>query len=187
MGPQSQHYGYYGEQKKQFPFKIVALILGAVVLLVIAISVIGTVLKNNGVGVQAQHLSVRLANLNSLTAAGTGQLTNPDLRKLNAETAIITDGVSVDMSSIVVDTKKIDKSILSAESDTSDTTKLDAARLDGTYDSVYAKVLQQRLESMNAIFAELYAKTNSSSLRHSLDSDTSNYQAILTNLQKVTI
>ena len=187
MGPQSQHYGYYGEQKKQFPFKIVGLILGVIVLLIVAIAGIGALLKNNGVGVQAQHLSVRVANLTTLTAAGKGELTNPDLRKLNAETAIITDRVGVDMSSIVVDTKKIDKTILAAESDANDTSKLASAKLDGTYDSVYAKVLQQRLESMNAIFAEISAKTNSSSLRSSLDADTSNYQAILTNLQKVTL
>jgi len=184
MGPNHSNFtGYYGAPKRQINKKLIFLIAGIVVLLFIVIFVISAVLGKDNIGTQSQHLSVRLGNLTTLTSAAAKELGSGDLKKLNAETSIITDGVQSDLAATLP--KKIDKSIEADEADTTATTTLQNAALAGTYDASYKQVLQQKLESIMALLTEMYSKTKSPSLRTTLSSDYNNYQAILTNLNKI--
>lgn len=187
MQPSQPQYGYVGNQKQRQapPFKIIGLIGGVLVLLVIAIVVMNIFLSQNSIGTQSQHLSARLSNLSTLTTSATKLLTNSELKKLNAETSIITAGTVSELESLFP--KKIDANIQSEESVATDTTKLASAKLAGTYDTEYKQVLSQRLESIDALLVEMYNKTTSKATRTSIDGRYKNYQTILTNLNKLEI
>lgn len=185
MGPTNSGYGYYGEQKKKFPIKLVAVIAVMVIIVVILIGVIGAALGSNGLGTQAQHLSARLTNLSAVTAGAATQLHNGDLKKINAETALVTTGAGADLASILP--KNVDKSITAAEADTTDTTSLSNAALNGTYDTVYKQVLQQQLQSVSALLVEMIGKAKSAPLSQTLTQDNANYQALLTSLSKISL
>lgn len=180
MGPKQPNYGYYGEQKRRPNFKVFGLIAGVLILLVVAIVVISGLLNKDSIGTQSQHLAARLTNLSALTTSASKQLSNGDLKKLNAEASIITDGVVSNLAGTLP--KKVDKAVASDESDASDTTKLGNAALAGTYDTAYRQVLQQKLESITALLSEMSNKTNSKKLRTTISDDYKNYQAVLSNL-----
>lgn len=184
MGPQP-NFGYYGEQKKRFNWKVPAIVLGGVILVLIAIFAISSFTSQNSIGTQAAHLSVRLTNLDTLTTGAAKQLQNGDLQKINAETSLITAGVAPGLASILP--KKADKSVVAAESDSAQTAALANAALAGTYDAEYKTILTQKLESITALLNEMYTKTNSRSARAALKADYANYAAILADLGKVSV
>lgn len=183
MGPNSSHFGYYGQQKPKPPIKMIALIVGVFIFLIIAIIVMQSIIKGGSIDTQAQHLSPQLTNVAALTVDGTDHLRSEDLKKINAETSIITEGAMSQLVSILP--AKPDKTIANSESDASSTAKLASAALDGTYDSEYKLVLTQKLESISALLTEMYTKTKSPSIQESLSSTYKNYQALLNNLGKI--
>lgn len=186
MGPGSyvtSTANYYNAPKRGVSKKMILLIVAGLIAVVTLIFVISSLSNRNNIGTESQHLSVQLTNLSTLTTAAGTKIGDGNLRKLNAETAIILDGVQADLATSLP--KKIDKQIAADESDSTATDSLATAELAGTYDATYKNVLKEKLESVTALMSTMYSKTKSTSLKSTLNTDYKNFEAILNNVNKL--
>lgn len=169
-----------------FPARLVLIIL-----LIVAVLIGGFMLLAAGSGNSGQlmqRLSARQATTLKLVADGQKNLSDDNLQKINSELNLIllSDGavVQAELSKAGL-AKKMDKTIVAAESDSTTFDKLASAKLNAQYDSTYRATLVQKLESLTALLRELHDKTKSKSLKSALSSEYRHLNGYIDELEKL--
>ena len=92
----------------------------------------------------------RLQSTRVITDSTKGNLKNPKLQVTNAQLASILNGkisqLSASLESQNIDTKKLSKTIVKAESSQEILDKLEEARLNAVYDNVYVREMNYQLQ-----------------------------------------
>ncbi|HEX6258748.1 MAG TPA: hypothetical protein VFZ48_04680 [Candidatus Saccharimonadales bacterium] len=143
--------------------------------------------SNDGLKKSLQRLTVRLEVLQSMTNDAREAIVNPDLAKINSDASILVTGsiaslekpmVAAGRGSVTDDNKK-------AEADTATLETLKQAKLTGNFDTTFARVLGQKIDTVLALLAETYGQTNSVSLKSALDHEYTNFKSIKEELSKL--
>jgi len=147
--------------------QIVLIAVGALAIIVtlsIVISSLASVGKNN-----LQHLAARLQSTDTIVGNAQSKITNTNLRALNSNLKIYLTNTNRDIAAPLlkqnVTVSKLDKTIVSSESGTDMTNRLEDARLNAVYDRTYAREIAYRLATIIALMNKIYSSTNSTSLK----------------------
>lgn len=165
-------------------FGILAVIVGAVV-------IISLLAKSTSTPTQdLEKLSARMTSLQAITTAAQPNLTANQLRSTNSNLSIFLSNTNRELSEQLVKNgvtpAKISKAVIAAEANTAMTTALEDARLNATYDSVYAREMSLRLVETTSLMSRIYDKSKSKSMREFLQATDTNLQAIRTQFQLAT-
>lgn len=149
-------------------FKTVGIIGGGLVLLVIIISVIaGTISANRQAPVQ--HLTARLATLEVIATDAQSNLKSSQLRSLNSSLRLFLTNTNRDivapLAAIGIDPKKLPASITQAESPEGVATRLDDARLNGTFDATYTREMEYLLSVTVTLAGQVASTTSRTDLK----------------------
>jgi hypothetical protein len=152
--------------------KLIALIAGALVIIVIIIAVVINVLVSNA-RQPLQRLSARLTSTSTVVSGAQGTLKSSQLRSLNSSLSLyLTDinrDISTPLTSAGVDVAKIDDKITAQESSATLTERLEDARLNAIYDRTYAREMAYRLDTLITLMKQIIASTNNSRLKTFLE------------------
>lgn len=162
-----------------FGIKQVALIGGALIILVI---ILAAVFGSIGGGKKAplERLSVRLTSTATVANNAQVNLKSSQLRSLNASLKLYFTNTNRDIAAPLtaagIDPEKIDKNIIASESTTAMTTRLENARLNAVYDRTYAREMAYQLGNTLTLINQIYKTTQSASLKTFLSSAYKNLQ-----------
>lgn len=150
---------------------VVILILGVLSFLAVVMMVFANIGK--GPSQDLETLYVRLSNTQKLVKDAQSNLTSNDLRIANSNVSIFLANTNRDIIDPLtkngINTKKIDPSITAAESDEKLVERLEDARLNAVYDSVYAREMSLRLAEIASLMSRSYNTTKSTSLKTFLE------------------
>ena len=146
------------------------LIVGSLVILAVIVAAFLLFGTRDNSGVLRERLSARQTVTLSVIADGQKNISGEDLGKLNSEVSIVlkSDDAALQAALKAAGTKP-DKKITASEADTDSVTELKTAKLNGQYDSKYRSILNQKLESLQALVKELYGSSKSKSLKATLN------------------
>lgn len=122
--------------------------------------------SSSGSGNLPQQLLYRLSSVQKLLDDGQKSLHNDELKKITAETSIILLGHSAVLKKSYPLPSKPDKksqAMINSESVTDILKQFSDAKLNGTYEITYKRVLLQKLNETHALVSEIEQKTKSSS------------------------
>jgi len=175
QGPQQSSWG-----KK---VKLIAIIGGALILLVIALSITLSAISNAN-REPAQKLSARLAATQSITDDAQRKLKSSQLRSLNSDLRLFFTNTSRDiatpLASFNVTAAALPDRITASETAIADGigTRLENARLNAVFDRTYAREMDFQLSTMIALLQQLYNAAPSEATKTFLDTTFKNIQPI---------
>lgn len=165
--------------------KIIALILGVLVLVGAgAFFIFGN--QGDSIDTQKQHLTARMTTLESLLEKGSASVTNPDLRKVQADASLLITGANTTLRE-AMPVKKVEKTITQSEADTTTFTELNDAKLNGSFDRPYQKALSTKLESTMALLKEIHSKSTSKTVKDAASKSYDTYNSVLASLSTVSL
>lgn len=138
---------------------------------------------------QLQRLSARLNTTQTIIDDSQRSVRSGDLRKISSDASILTAGsiaklreplANAGMGSIPAD-------ILANEADTATLEALESAKTSGQFDQVYARALEQKIDTLIALMREIYDNTRSESLRAALDESYRDYTSLSEQLKELTL
>lgn len=156
------------------------LLTGGIVLAVIVVVTLFAVVGSSMSGGTKliKTLSVRLDSTASTAKSATHKIKNPRLLALNSNLNIYLTNTSRDFAPILalndITTKKIDKSIIVAESNTNMLATMEDARLNAIYDRIYAKEMNNQLEKVLMLIRQINKGTNSKATKAFLENANKN-------------
>jgi len=168
--------------KKMFSLQQKPVMIGVILLGVITLLTIITIIFGNMSGgtTSIRKLSARLSSTESTVIAATKNIKSSKLREVNVNLKIYLSNTIRDFTPILtsykIDTKKLDKSIISAESNTEMLATLEDARLNNEYDLVYAREMSYKLETILSLMKQIYKSTSNSKMQKFLDSAYTNLE-----------
>ncbi|MBC7746466.1 hypothetical protein H7Y40_00600 [Pedobacter sp.] len=170
----------------RFTPKIVLIVIGGIIALIIAISLM-VLSGGNSPTNQMQRLSARFDSLQTILESGRKNVQGADLKKVHADAyiLIIGDAAQVNRAMTTAGLEKIPKDIIALEADTATLATLADAQLNGRFDTAYKKALSQKLESTMALMREIDGKTNSTALKTSLSTAYDHFGGLLDQLAKL--
>lgn len=126
---------------------------------------------------QAQHLSLRLNNLQTMLSDTntTRNIKNQDLSNLVTSFSLSLTTDTNDITSLLGKDlpQKPSDAIVAAEADTTTAKTIEDAYLENKLDTVYADVLVKKIDSLRALITEMYGLSKDAKLKQSLqDLDT---------------
>ncbi len=129
------------------PFFIGTSIISILLVLLIVLGITSLFSDNK---ISNQQMLARLQSTRVITDSTKGNLKNPKLQVTNAQLASILNGkisqLSASLESQNIDTKKLSKTIVKAESSQEILDKLEEARLNAVYDNVYVREMNYQLQ-----------------------------------------
>lgn len=154
-------------QKPASAFPTRLIVIGAVLLAAIVGGFLLIASSSDNNDQLMQRLSARQATTLQLISDGQKNLTSDEIGKVNSELnlTLLSDDAALQAELTKAGIKKIEKTITTAEADTTTFEKLSSAKLNGQYDSTYHATLSLKLESLRALIGELHDKTRSTSLK----------------------
>ncbi|MBC7459680.1 hypothetical protein H7200_03145 [Candidatus Saccharibacteria bacterium] len=166
---------------KRMPFKLgikqVALLGGALILLVIILSVVVNSIAG-GSRQPLERLSARLTATESVVVDAQSNLKSSQLRSLNSNLKIYMTNTNRDVTAPLltagIESKKISASIVTSESTDSLTARLENARLNAVYDRTYAREMSYQLSTLLTLMNQIYGSTNNQQLKTFLKSSYDN-------------
>jgi hypothetical protein len=170
--------------KKGFTGKKQKIILGAlgVIVVIIIIAVIGALLRPNNI--PSEQLAAKLQTTQSIATAAQPTIESSQLRAFNSNLTIyLTNSIRDIRTPLLnngIDITKLDKSVVSSESGTAITGRLEDARLNAVYDTTYAREIAYQLDLILSLMQQINSTTSSKSLKTFLQSSYNN----LTPIQK---
>lgn len=151
-----------------FGLKQVIMIGGALVILVIILAIIVNVFAG-GKTDPVQHLSARLTATQTVVTAAQGNLKSSKLRSVNSNLNLFLTNTNRDilvpLNAMHVDTTKLSKSIVTSESTTALSARLEDARLNATFDSTYAREMAYQLGNTMTLMNQIYKSTSNAELK----------------------
>lgn len=167
-------YGYAqvpSEQTDMFSRKMLLVGICIVVAIIIAIVLLLGSGQNN-ISTQAQHLSARLDNLQTMLSDTntTRNIKNQDLSNLITGFSLSLTTDTNDINSLLGSQlpKKIDDKIIATESDVATQKNIEDAYLGNKLDKVYTDVLSKKIDSLRALVAEIYNLSKDQKLKTKL-------------------
>jgi len=149
--------------------RLVLIIAGAFLLL---ITVLGLIFSagNGSSTEQNQRLLYRLDALLTLTKNAQDQLKDDSLKKLNAELSLVLTGDQTAVTKVIPTAKNSSSltAIKTEETDADTTAKLKTAASNGTYNSTYKSVMQDKLSSLYSLSATVGKSSASSKTKAAL-------------------
>lgn len=148
--------------------------------LLIAIIVGFLSLVNNGTGptTDMQTLAARITTLNKISSDAQKNIKSNNLLGSNSSLTILLtnaqQGMVTPLQKNGIDIKKLDKTIVDAESGTALTSKLDNARLNAVFDRTYAREMSYQLTTVETLMRTIYNSTNSKSMKDFLQTTSDN-------------
>lgn len=151
--------------------KIILFVIGGVIAVAAGIALMLGSSDQSG-GLQ-QRLSARQATTLTIIEDGQKNLSGDELKKLNSEMRIVLLGDTNKLNAALASAgmKKVSKETTAAEADKDSLTRLSDAKLNGRYDTVYSDIVTQKLESLQALVAEVHDKTTSKQLKSVLKTE----------------
>jgi len=120
-----------------------------------------------------QKYAARVEALQEVSKDTQKNLKSGDLRSINSNLSItLLDAhtkLAEPMATQGLDVKRIDSDIKAAEATDELEAKLEDARLNATLDRIYPREMSYQVKTVRALMKEIYAKTNSTSLKEYLD------------------
>jgi predicted outer membrane protein len=175
------------EQKKpgldsKFTFIIIA--AGVVVA-----AVVGLMLLSGGGASDSQNLatlSARMQTLQKISTTAEKNIKSGKLRSTNSTLSLFLTNANKDIEAPLlkngIKPNSIDKSIVARESGTKLTSTLEDARLNATFDRVYAREMVYQLGTVASLMKKIYTSTKSKSLKDFLVTTDNNLKPIRTQL-----
>ena len=160
------------------------IIIGAAGLILFVIIMMFAAVASNlsGGTTPLKTLSVRLTNTQGVAVSATHTIKNTKLRALNSALNIQLTNAIRDLTPILaqnnIETKKIDKKIISAESNANMLATLEDARLNAIYDRVYAKEMNTQLEKTILLMRQINKSSRNSKTKIFLDNAINNLAPI---------
>lgn len=149
---------------------IIGGVLGSLVVIVIGLSLFLNLTRTPS---STQTLAARLISTEAVVNKAQPLLKSTELRTLNSNLNIyLTDtnrGIAEPLLKVKVDVSKLDKTIVAKESGEALTAKLEDARLNATYDRVYALEMAYQLETIMTLMQKIYSSTSSKTLKDFLE------------------
>jgi hypothetical protein len=149
---------------------VVGGLVGAIFLVIVLAIVVGLSSNKNPL----QQLAARLQSTQTIAASASTLINNSQLSALNSNLTIYLANTNRDIAVILlkenIDVKKLDGSIVTSESGTDVTARLNDARLNAVYDSTYAREMAYRLNTIVALMSQIDESTHNKDLKTFLDS-----------------
>ncbi|HEY8886469.1 MAG TPA: hypothetical protein VIM31_03155 [Candidatus Microsaccharimonas sp.] len=162
-------------KKPLFSFGIKQLlIIGAalVVLVIILAVVVGNVAS--GKKDPLEHLSARLTATQAVVTASQPNLKSSELRSLNSNLNLYMTNTNRDitapLTSAGINVKKLSKPIVTSESTTALSARLEDARLNAVFDRTYAREMTYQLGTLMTLMNQIYTSTSNAALKTFLES-----------------
>ncbi|HMH70468.1 MAG TPA: hypothetical protein VK502_03635 [Candidatus Saccharimonadales bacterium] len=129
-----------------------------------------------------QTLAARLIALQKISTTAQKNIKSSSLRGTNSNLTIFLTNTSRDIAGPLlnngVDVKKIDSKITAAEKGEKLSATLEDARLNAVFDRKYPREMDYQLGTVEALMKDIYASTNSKSLKEFLMATDKNMQPI---------
>lgn len=157
----------------------VAVIVAGIIMLMVSTS--------NNIAPQMQRLSARLDTTLSITEDASRSIQNADLRKLNSDARILTTGSISKLQQPFANAGmgSVPENILAAEADTATVERIEAAKTGGNFDGIYARVLEQKIDTILALMIEIFDNTNRSELQTALTESYNDFTALRDQLREL--
>ncbi len=156
------------------------LLTGGIILAVIVIVTLFAVVGGSMSGGTKliKTLSARIDSTASTAKSATHKIKNPRLLALNSNLNIYLTNTNRDFAPVLalndITTKKIDKNIIIAESNTDMLATMEDARLNAIFDRIYAKEMNNQLEKVLMLMRQIYNGTNSKATKAFLENANKN-------------
>lgn len=148
--------------------KLVAIVAVALIVIVGGISLVINTATTNAKK-PLETLSARLTSTEAIVTAAKPNIKSSALRTLNSNLAIYMTNTNRDAATPLktagIDTAKLSKSVLKAESPDAINARLEDARLNAVYDRTYAREMAYQLETLISLMKQIYSTTHSASLK----------------------
>lgn len=150
-------------------WKIVLIIGGS---FLVILTILGLIFARGGSSASLPRVGYRLDNLSSLSSGASINIKDSELKKLNAELAIVIDGDRTALKDILP-TAKNDKALTDLKSEeaarlTTQKDSLKTALASGSHDATYRQILQDELKTLFALAETAYKESSSSKTRQIL-------------------
>lgn len=171
MEPSYSYTQVPSEKTSMFSRKMLLISIGGVVAVIIAIVLLLSSGQKN-ISNQAQHLSARMDNLQTMLSDTntTRNIKNQDLSNLVAGFSLSLTTDTNNITSLLGSQlpKKIDDKIVATESDTATQKSIENAYLENKLDKVYTEVLSKKIDSLRALIAEIHGLSKDQKLKTAL-------------------
>lgn len=126
--------------------------------------------NSGGVNTQLQHLSARLDTMQTIANESDRSIRNPDLRKFNSDLRLLTTGNINKLRDpmAAVGMTQVSDGVRAQEADTATIERLERAKSGGDFDIVYARVTEQKIDTIIALIREIYDESGNNNLREAL-------------------
>lgn len=149
---------------------IIGGVLGGLLVLVIGLSLFFNLTKTPS---PAQTLAARLITTEKIVNSAKPLLKSTQLRVLNSNLTIyladVNRRIAEPLLNVKIDVTKLDKTIVAREAATELIAKLDDARLNATYDRIYALEMTYQLKTIMTLMQKIYTTTSNTSLKTFLE------------------
>ena len=151
-----------------FGIKQILIIGTALVVLVIILAVIVGNVANSKKD-PLEHLSARLTATQAVVTAAQPNLKSSELRSLNSNLNLYMTNTNRDITAPLtaagINTKKLDKTIVTSESTTALSARLENARLNAVFDRTYAREMAYQLSTTMTLMNKIYTSTSNTDLK----------------------
>lgn len=138
---------------------------------VVILGILLLVWSNSGnISPQLQRLSARLDTMQTIASDSDRSIRNNDLRRLNSDLRILTTGSIVKLREpmTAAGMGSVSGDIRAAEADTATIERLETAKTGGDFDGVYARIVEQKINTITVLMMEIYDNTRNANLREAL-------------------
>lgn len=138
---------------------------------VVILGILLLVWGNSGnISPQLQRLSARLDTMQTIASDSDRSIRNNDLRRLNSDLRILTTGSIVKLREpmTAAGMGSVSGDIRAAEADTATIERLETAKTGGDFDGVYARIVEQKINTITVLMMEIYDNTRNANLREAL-------------------
>jgi hypothetical protein len=167
-------------KKESFLIKQPILVGGvAIVVILVIITILGSM--SGGIN-PSERLAARLISTMAVTEDAAKKIKGADLRALNSDLkSRLTDAIRDIEAPLLeekLNIKKLDKKVVTAESNVKILATLEDARLNGTYDNTYASEMAYKLETILNLMSQIDNSTKNKDLKSFLDIKSKNLKPI---------
>jgi hypothetical protein len=156
--------------------------------------IVGIIVLSSGSGPgptqKMQTLAARLTTLQKISTTAQKNIKSSSLRGTNSNLTIFLTNTNRDIVGPLltngVDAKKVDSKITAAEKGEALSKTLEDARLNAVFDRKYPREMNYQLGAIQALMEDIYASTNSKSLKDFLTATNKNMQPIKKQLEDFT-
>lgn len=158
------------------------ILVGLAVLVFIVVSLMIFSSLSVGPTTDMQRLAARLTTLKSIAAAAQPTIKSSQLRSTNSSLTLSLSNTShaivAPLASAGINTAKLDKAIVAAESGDAVTAKLENDRLNGIYDDAYAREMTYQLSSTISLMDKIYTSSSNQQVKEFLQATDKNFEPL---------